>query len=652
MTLSFQRRQAAVALQTEAHTGVKRLGLAVYLRTLYDVPSGERLPVERLRALTEYAEAYDAQRAVAEAEEARVGSLFSPLHEYLARLKALPQIEREPREKAARAVAAKRAADDSDRQAEHAKRAAENQARGAAERAAREAREQSGALDLDTLSDAYWDAHPDVEELTDAHVFDAQGEPYPGASPTNLKDLAGMLRPGLVMSRQTLNHWGRVRRWHEARGGQWPTELPADYQDRPAYLSRNWALTHDRETIVPPGLKGARLQAWAVQWRDRAIGDTEAIVFAVPGEHLTFVTWWDEPTTGVEWAKKLSGGVAWDDGARYQAQGYDAYRVPCPPLYLPSAYLESDTADAAAVFAALSSARLVTGWAALDNLFRGKPGVPMGGRVLVKGDPKHGKSAVAIGLARAAMSQGLCVAWRAEDESVADVMTRRLQQIGLSPREALEPSPEALARLSAQPFLMTDRGTLEDFWESAHEWAAGRPLVMVADSLQTVPSAAAEGKGEREALEATIKAVIDCQKKWPAIFVATSEITGSARTPKGSGRIAYSFTTLLDVRRAGAIVSVAVGPSRHNAEGRFDLALDFGRQRLLEPAAVAKAAANAELRADILSAVAEIGGTVPRSKLEGRLTVGADRLRVELGAMVDDGVLTRAAKGYQLPQLQ
>lgn len=498
-----------------------------------------------------------------------------------------------------------------------------------AQRAAKQKAEADRVNAAWSRMQAAWQAHklenPDARESEPGSFFDGAGENL--GTLDGLTDLAEQVDRGELLRRDGADEDTRMCRWWRKQGETVPVHLQDTYVSEP----RHWVLAVDTERVVPPGLSGGRLAAWAADWRDSIAGleGTELVVYAVPGKHPAFVTWWPEALSDSQasaWCTRLRP-PAGDADRRFEPirskssiYGFSfPWRVPCEPVHLRSANAKPAALPTASGSRSAASAptRLLTGIGAFDRLFRGRPGVPVGARLLVPGNQKNCKTMLASEAAHAAVEAGFFVGWFAKDENPDDITRRRLQRLGLASAEVDEPPAAALARLDAQAFRVTNEGTLEDLWELAHAEARGAPLLIVADSLQTVPTAAAMGKGEREGLEATIAAIEECQRRWPAIFIATAEITAGG-TPKGSRSILYRFTTCVAVRRSGSRVTVTVSDSRHSGDGAFELVADFEGQRLLEPEAAALAAADAELWARMRVVLTELGGA-SQNELERRL---------------------------------
>jgi len=427
---------------------------------------------------------------------------------------------------------------------------------------------------------------------------------------------------------------------HELDYGQphrsfWGDAVPTDH---------HWYAVRDYGAVVPPHVGAASRETYCAAWLASApeFRDQEAIVVASPGQPIDAIFWVAEKRSAADvrnWCDQAFGGARFEAlSSIYLPRGGCVHLRPRPKaVTLPKA---------SAAFARPGVARLATGIGTLDRLFRGRPGIPAGAAAVITGNPKNGKTLLAGVIAQAAVDAGFFVGWLAIDEPPEGITTRRLQRLGLSPAAALEPPGAALATLDAQAFRVTAEGMLEDFWQQAHAEANGAPLLIVADSLQTVPCVAAEGRGEREGLEALIGAVKECQRKWPGVFLATSEITRDG-TPKGSSRILYSFTTCLAVRRAGDRVVITAAGGRDHGDGKIELLADFDGQRLLDPEAAALAAADAVLWGRMRAALAELGKASQR-ELERRLGGKTEAVRECVQRHLKAGDLKRAGAKLEL----
>ncbi|HEX2870236.1 MAG TPA: hypothetical protein VHP33_03250 [Polyangiaceae bacterium] len=460
-----------------------------------------------------------------------------------------------------------------------------------------------------------------------------------------------------------------ARHCHQSYGHEWPDAGPLDERRHYHFVevARHWIIAEDTGArgLVPMGLRGAALESWAREWRDAVSGlkGSELFVYAQPGQHVAFTAWADKPVGldgAAAWCRSLEPPRGGDD-PRFMpvfGEGRRTWTVPCEGFFLAGAYATAEPATALdRAQSTTKGTRLVTGIAALDGLYRGGVGMPLMTRMLVTGDPSNCKTQFLLEAAVSAAAAGWHVLWLSlDDPDLALVDIRRLQRMGLDDVRAGELRPEDVAQLS--PHVEVVNGVpLEAAWEAAaaRATAAGRPLLVLFDSLQATGavSHAAEGKGPGQAsIEATIGAIIQCQIQWPAAFIGTSEITANG-TSKGTRDLEYKFDVRLRLRLSGEALTLEVQkgkPCRPGAVGtRIALAVDFDGQRLLDPTAAAKAKAGAELRAQIVAAVEAQGGLASGAKIEAHVQAKGDRVRAEIKAMVADGALLKMPKGYRLP---
>jgi len=508
---------------------------------------------------------------------------------------------------------------------------------------------------------AAWEEYQDAADQaysSAGSIFDGTGEML--ATVTDLEGFAAAVKLGQLIRGNEAKDARRMRAWWIANGGTLPEGNVSGWDD---FEKRelHWVIAYDRKRTVP-NLQGARLREWALLWRNGVQGleGSEVVVFAEPGKPVAFVTWWDRPRSdhdACDWAAQLSG-VSHDhddprfvhvpDGTWTRLEPWRAWpwRVPCTPIYLPSA-------DAiAAPTARAPGARLVTGIAALDGAFRGGRGVPAKARLLVCGDPQQAKTMLLLEPAEAAAAMGWHVLWLSLDDDPDLITIRRLQRAGIPAERAEQLAPADLDRLSECVQVINDQ-PLESAWEQAHAraTAAGAQLLVLADSIQeNALCTAAEDKADRAAIEATIEAVKACQRRWPAVFIATSEVTASG-TPKGSRDLEYKFDVRLNLRLAGDRLAVSFGKNKLGRTEPFELVADFDAQRLLDPNSAARSKASTELRARIVDVVRKRGARATGERIEQDLE-GIDNkvVRAELAAMAANGALLHSPRrAYRLP---
>jgi hypothetical protein len=249
----------------------------------------------------------------------------------------------------------------------------------------------------------------------------------------------------------------------------------------------------------------------------------------------------------------------------------------------------------------------------------------MGARVVIGGQPKQGKTTLALHLAEAARAAGWLVVWLAYDEPPGLLTARRLQRRGVSPAVAAELPVGEVAKLQGDGLYVVgsdDPDPYEELARQAHADARGRPVLIVGDSAQKLRTRAGAGKGERERITADVDAIQASQAKWPHVAVLTSEIARGSGATKGSGSIDYAAEVSLRVARKGATVRVSIAGNRYGGEEPFALELDSERQTLRDPTAPAPKPTDEQLLADVMAAVD--AGCTSRNAIAARLGKGRD----------------------------
>jgi KaiC/GvpD/RAD55 family RecA-like ATPase len=420
---------------------------------------------------------------------------------------------------------------------------------------------------------------------------------------------------------------------------------------------RHWTLAFDATEIVPIGLRDKCILKWLEKWRERksAIRGAELCVYAAPGRYPAFVTWLEEPYDASEahaWISRsgfepIYPGTPWQLVPRMNYP----FEILGPGIYLAPSAEYRRTLPKPSELVVKAANRLVTGLDALDSQFRAGRGIPAGARVVIKGPPSAAKTTLALEIAEAAISCGYTVVWLALDEGSQRITARRLQRRGLAPDVAQTLPDAELAKLDEHAFYTPDGGKLEDVWELAHEIAEGRPLLMVGDSLQKLRASAAEDKGERERIDAVIDAVQECQRKWPATFLATSEQARRSGEAKGSVGIDYGATLALSLSRSGAKVSVQVTKNRDGSENPFALTLDDVRQRMTDPSCAPDLETGGRVWKEICAALDQHGPELSGRGLETWVTAKASAVRQVIREHVEQGDLVRKGTKYRRPDL-
>jgi KaiC/GvpD/RAD55 family RecA-like ATPase len=444
--------------------------------------------------------------------------------------------------------------------------------------------------------------------------------------------------------------------------------------DEPERHFHHWALFED---LSPHGLAPAKIAShaeqvsFAEQWREslpREARAREVAALVVPGAQVVFAFWSaqkiDESGERAM-ARELNGDRR---EPRFRAVAYpfkfpglaaEDWVMAEEEKTLWGIYLPAEVATATkALPRALAAARapgaadkLVTGISALDQLAHGAPGLARGVLVVAAGIEGSGKSSLYFEIAETALAAGDVVLWAAHDEKGHRIRERQLKRRGVPPTVAEARPAAELAKLEALDFFVIGAvDLLEISWEAAYDFAAGRPLTVVVDCLQKVNMAGLDEHGQRERIDAALKAIQACQERWPATVLATSEATSSGKA-KGSTGIGHAADVVLELsrQRGSDVVRVIVSKNRDGAEQTIEVVLDRVGQRVLAPGAAAKAKASVELRACILEVI-DRHGVASQTKIEVECE-GFDnkRVRAELKNLVAEGVLAKGPKGFTRP---
>jgi KaiC/GvpD/RAD55 family RecA-like ATPase len=251
-----------------------------------------------------------------------------------------------------------------------------------------------------------------------------------------------------------------------------------------------------------------------------------------------------------------------------------------------------------------------TGIASLDRMTRG--GFRAGGLVIIAGAPGAFKTALVVQLARKWVETGYSVSVLAADEAADGLLIRFGQGLGLA-RGALEDGdPEARADLSARldalPGLSIfdadgaeEGATVENVAKWIADGAAGKPAILIVDSLQTVRAAGTDGANDPRARMGVVVTALKAAARLGLLVVTTCELARGAyrskktsdRTEllaslKESGAIEYGATVvigLLSIRGENGVIAVETAKNRLGTEKpTFGLAMDFERATLTETA--------------------------------------------------------------------
>jgi replicative DNA helicase len=250
--------------------------------------------------------------------------------------------------------------------------------------------------------------------------------------------------------------------------------------------------------------------------------------------------------------------------------------------------------------------RLRTGINTLDEAFRG--GIPLKSFGVLVGAPGAAKTTIATSLLDRFQRDGAVAMYLAADEA-RDGIVVRLGQLDGFPREGLESPHDTVrrafaAKLRARPDLLVvdpheDRLTLEEAASMLQELAGDRIRVIIVDSLQTIPCAAADAATDARDRMNTIIETCKRIAKRGAIVIAISEMsrggyrTGDRATDtsalaagKESGSIEYGANFVLGLRSARGekgVIEVEVAKNRIGSEKPdLRLRIDFERASVHE----------------------------------------------------------------------
>jgi replicative DNA helicase len=266
----------------------------------------------------------------------------------------------------------------------------------------------------------------------------------------------------------------------------------------------------------------------------------------------------------------------------------------------------------------------------IDLLDRACRGGPLAGRLLIfGGEPGASKTTWVTQIALNLAARSVAVAILAADED-ADAVLIRIGQNGRLCREALEAGDEsacaALAEgLTGMPLLLFDGGeggvTIEAASAALTRLAAGRPSVLIVDSIQTASTmGAANALSPRDRADVVVRALKRSARRAGHLVVATSETARgwyrdrSRRIDplaafKESGGIEYAAALALvmtTVKGDDDLVDVTVVKNRMGQKCSFRLRRCVARARLEEvppEADVVEGAVDNEARAERMEKV-------------------------------------------------
>lgn len=241
--------------------------------------------------------------------------------------------------------------------------------------------------------------------------------------------------------------------------------------------------------------------------------------------------------------------------------------------------------------------RLATGIPTLDRACRG--GLPTRRLVVYGGAPGAGKTTLATGQGWRWAKSGTPVAMLAVDEGPEGVLMRIAQLEGL-PAERIEERDEetleALAeKLDAAELVLVDAddaaGSVEGTAMLLAARAAGKPAVLIVDSIQTVRAAGTEdADSPRARVDCVMRALKWARDKYGFLTIATCELArGAYRSRsiaeaindlaafKESGSVEYAAQTAIVLRSVpdeASLVDVTVPKNRAYRKDAFRLRLD------------------------------------------------------------------------------
>ena len=253
----------------------------------------------------------------------------------------------------------------------------------------------------------------------------------------------------------------------------------------------------------------------------------------------------------------------------------------------------------------LGGVRMVTPFPSLNTACRG--GVRTGTVVVIGGAPGAGKTTSVVQMGLEWARNRVHVAILAADEDADGLLIRVGQMLGLA-RENLEEgvaeSREALASwIVGMPLMLVDAdeqdASVDDVSTELALRAAGKPSVLVVDSIQTVRcKGAPETEGPRARVDAVMATLKRAAKSQHHLVIATCELArGAYRSAvaaeriddlaafKESGGVEYGASLALVMRSVPgtqALIDVSIAKNRLGEKLDFRLALDKRRASLVE----------------------------------------------------------------------
>lgn len=251
-------------------------------------------------------------------------------------------------------------------------------------------------------------------------------------------------------------------------------------------------------------------------------------------------------------------------------------------------------------------ARYRTGFVGMDEAFRG--GVPLGSLLMLNGAPAAGKTAFAAVLGDRWERAGCAVLYVAADQHVDGIVVRWAQLAGHS-REAFEAegivgenvraefarANQGRALYPFDPYRDVRPRPLEQAITALEQVAGDRPRVLIVDSLQTVPCAAAEGaEGPRAAVDAVIGVLKNAARRGTTVIVLSEAHRGTygakskvhqgkgIASGKESSAIEFQADALLYFAAVDGepdLIDVEIAKNSRFGNGPCDVRLSLDRQR-------------------------------------------------------------------------
>ena len=233
---------------------------------------------------------------------------------------------------------------------------------------------------------------------------------------------------------------------------------------------------------------------------------------------------------------------------------------------------------------------LPTGIESID--LRTGGGFVLGSRVFLVGAPDAGKTLLAMHIADVYLQRGIVVGILGVDEEPSDLVTRMLQRRGISRDECEDRSPATIERarelLEDLPLKLFDGDTtIERAAVELNAFAAGRPCVLIIDSIQTARSEAEDADDSLyRSVTRRVAAVRAAATRYGMLMLVTSEMnrgaykhrkiedqTADLASAKESGAIEFSARVLLALRsvpNTSDTIECRIAKNKHGASHRAD----------------------------------------------------------------------------------